>query len=139
MSRIVVDSPVALSWCLADESEEYAADVLRALQMHTALVPVLWPFEVANGLWMSERRNRMTLADIQRALADLAALPIEIEGGGYLRARGEVLALARQEGLTCYDAAYLELAMREGLPLASLDGQLRDAAGRVGTALFQPS
>ena len=139
MNRFVVDSSVSLSWCLGDESEEYAEAVLRAMQSHTALVPVLWPFEVANGLWMSERRGRMTVAETQRALTDLAALSIQIEGGGYTRARGQVLALARQEGLTCYDAAYLELAMREGLPLATLDGQLRDAAGRVGVPPFAPA
>jgi predicted nucleic acid-binding protein len=136
---LVVDSSVSLSWCLGDETEEYAEAVLRAMGSHTAHVPVLWPFEVANGLWMSERRGRITAADTQRALADLAALPIEIEGYGHTRARGEVLALARQEGLTCYDAAYLELAMRQGLPLATLDGQLRDAAGRVGVPLFASS
>jgi predicted nucleic acid-binding protein len=139
VSEIVIDSSLTLSWCLGDESDGYAEAVLEALQTRTARVPCLWPFEVANGLWVNERRGRITLAEIQRALADLEALPIEVEATGYERAPRDVLALARQEGLTVYDAAYLELAMREGIPLATLDNALREAARRVGVPLFEPS
>jgi predicted nucleic acid-binding protein len=138
VSGIVVDHSISLSWCLGDESDAYAAAVLQALGTQAARVPCLWPYEVANGLWMSERRGRITPAEIGRALADLAALPIAVDATGYGRAFAEVLALARQEGLTAYDAAYLELAMREGLPLATLDQQLRVAAARVGVPEFQP-
>lgn len=138
MSELVVDSSVALSWCLADESDTYAAAILQALQTQTAQVPCLWPFEVANGLWTSERRGRITPTEIERVLADLEALPIEVEAAGYERALREVLALSRQQRLTAYDAAYLELAMREGLPIATLDQPLREAAARVGVAEFQP-
>jgi predicted nucleic acid-binding protein len=138
VSELVIDSSVTLSWCLADETDMYAEAILRALQSQSALVPCLWPFEVANGLRMSERRGRSTLAEIQRALADLEALPIEVEGVGHGRALREVLQLSRQEGLTVYDAAYLELAMREGLPIATLDDQLREAARRVGVPEFRP-
>ena len=88
---------------------------------------------------MAERRGRIQPAEIPRVLALLAPLPIQVQAAAHERARQEVLALARSEGLTCYDAAYLELAMREGLPLATLDGQLRDAAVRVGVPLFAPS
>jgi predicted nucleic acid-binding protein len=138
MSGLVVDNSISLSWCLGDESDVYAAAVLQALGAHTARVPCLWPYEVANGLWMSERRGRITPAEIGRALADLAALPIMVDAVGHSRALVEVLALSRQEGLTAYDAAYLELAMREGLPLATLDQQLREAAARVGVPEFTP-
>jgi predicted nucleic acid-binding protein len=138
VNRLVVDSSVTMSWCLGDETDEYAAATLQALRTHTARVPCLWPFEVANGLWMAERRGRITLAEIQRALADVSALPIEVDGTGFGRAFQEVLGLARQEGLTAYDAAYLELAMREALPLATLDEPLRNAAVRVGVREFQP-
>jgi len=138
VNGFVVDSSITMSWCLGDESDAYAAAALVALGTHVGRVPCLWPFEVANGLWMSERRGRITPAQIGRALADLGALPIEVDAGGYSRALSTVLSLSRQERLTAYDAAYLELAMREGLPIATLDQQLRDAAARVGVAAFQP-
>jgi len=135
---LVVDNSVSLSWCLGDESDVYAAAVLQALATSTARVPCLWPYEMANGLAMSERRGRITAAEIGRALADLAALPITVDAVGHSRALTEVLALSRREGLTAYDAAYFELAMREGLPLATLDHQLREAAARLGVPEFQP-
>jgi predicted nucleic acid-binding protein len=138
--RFVVDSSLTMAWYLEDEQDAYADATHAALiDGAEAIVPSLWPYEVANGFRMAERRGRIQSGEIPRVLALLAPLPIQVQATVHERARGEVLALARQEGLTCYDAAYLELAMREGLPLASLDGQLREAAGRVGTPLFQPS
>jgi predicted nucleic acid-binding protein len=136
--RFVVDSSLTMAWYLEDEQDAYADATHAALiDGAEAIVPPLWPYEVANGFRMAERRGRIQSGEIPRVLALLAPLPIQVQATVHERARGEVLALARQEGLTCYDAAYLELAMREGLPLASLDGQLREAAGRVGTPLFQ--
>ena len=88
---------------------------------------------------MAERRGRIQPAEIPRALALLAPLPIQVQATAHERARQEVLALARGEGLPGDDAAYRELAMREGVPLATLDRPLRDAAGRVGVPLFDPS
>ena len=139
MNRFVVDSSVAVCWCLGDETNPYADAILRALRTHTARAPSLWPFEGANGLLMGERQGRLTIAESQRALADLAALPIDVELATAERATREVMELARSEGLTVYDAAYLELAMREGLPLATLDTQLKAAATRVGVTEFDPS
>jgi predicted nucleic acid-binding protein len=137
-AAFVLDNSISLSWCLGDESDEYPTRVLLALRTTRARVPSLWPYEVANGLAVSERRNRLTPAGLQRALADLAALPIEVDPASHERGMGEVLALARQERLTAYDAAYLELAMREGLPIATLDQEIRAAAGRLGVELFDP-
>lgn len=140
MNRFVVDSSLTMAWYLEDEQDAYA-DATHVTLTHgaAAIAPPLWPYEVANGFRMAERRGRIQSADIPRVLALLDPLPIEVQTTAHERARGSVLALARQEGLTCYDAAYLELAMREGLPLATLDGQLREAAGRVGVLLFAPS
>ena len=138
MSDLVVDTSLTLAWYLEDEQNAYADAVLGALADREAVVPPLWPYEVANGLWIAERRGRTTIPRIQRILALLQPLPIRVDLTAHERARGEVLALARQEGLTCYDAAYLDLAMREGLPLATLDNQLRAAATRVGVAEFRP-
>lgn len=96
----VLDNSISLSWCLGDESEEYPTRVLLALRTTRARVPSLWPYEMANGLAVSERRNRLIPAGLQRALADLAALPIEVDPASHERGMGEVLALARQERLT---------------------------------------
>jgi predicted nucleic acid-binding protein len=138
VSDLIVDSSLSLAWYLEDEQNTYADAVLDVLSHMEAVVPPLWPYEVANGLWMAERRGRTTVTHVQRVLALLQPLPIRVDLAAHERARGEVLALARQEGLTCYDAAYLELAMREGLPIATLDRQLREAAARVGVPEFGP-
>jgi len=140
MNRFVVDSSLTMAWYLEDERDDYADATHAALIGGAeALVPPLWPYEVANGFRMAERRRRVQAAEIPRVLALLAPLPIQVQVTAHERAQREVLALALQEGLTCYDAAYLELAMREGLPLATLDAQLKSAAARVGVAEFDPS
>jgi predicted nucleic acid-binding protein len=138
VSDLVLDSSLTMAWYLEDEESKYADAVLDALPRREAVVPPLWPYEVANGLWIAERRGRTTATHIQRALALLQPLPIRVDLTSHERARGQVLTLARQEGLTCYDAAYLDLAMRDGLPLATLDRQLREAAARLGVPEFQP-
>jgi predicted nucleic acid-binding protein len=140
MNRFVVDSSLTMAWYLEDEQDAYADATHAALIGGAeALVPPLWPYEVANGFRMAERRRRVQAAEIPRVLALLAPLPIRVQVTAYERAHREVLVLALREGLTCYDAAYLELAMREGLPLATLDTQLKSAAARVGVAEFDPS
>jgi predicted nucleic acid-binding protein len=138
LNRFVADNSLTLSWYFADERGPYSVATLRALDDGEAVVPPLWPYEVANGLLIGERRGRITPTDTTRILGLLAVLPIRIDTMGHERARQEVLELARRERLTSYDAAYLELAMREGLPLATLDRPLRDAAARVGVPEFQP-
>lgn len=128
-----------MAWYLEDEQDAYAdATHVALINGAEALVPPLWPYEVANGFRMAERRGRIEALEVPRVLGLLAPLPIRVQAAAYERAQREVLALARQEGLTCYDAAYLELAMREALPIATLDQQLRDAAARVGVPEFQP-
>jgi predicted nucleic acid-binding protein len=140
VSDLVVDSSLTLAWFLEDEQDAYADATHAALiGGAAAVVPPLWPYEVANGFRMAERRGRIQAAEIPRVLALLAPLPIQVQATAHERARQAVLALARSEGLTCYDAAYLELALHEGLPLATLDRQLSEAAGRVGVPLFAPA
>jgi predicted nucleic acid-binding protein len=99
-------------------------------------VPAHWGVEVANGVLMAERRRRLTPADAAAALNFLRQLPVSVDDGPATRAFGEVSALARQHGLTAYDAAYLELAMRRRAALATLDLDLRKAAMSAGVALM---
>ena len=134
MSCFVVDCSVTMSWCFEDEADAYADAALEAMVEGNALVPSIWPLEVANVLLSAERRGRLREADTVRFLELLRGLPIEVDGETPRRAMGEILALGRERGLSAYDAAYLELAMRESLALASRDRALVEAALRCGVA-----
>lgn len=131
----VLDASVTLAWCFQDEATPYTEDVLDRLRNAEALVPAIWPLEVANVLLASERQNRLTEADTAHFVELLASLPIVVEEERFIEALGFVLALGRQQGLSAYDASYLELAARRGLPLATQDGRLSLAAKRVGVPL----
>jgi predicted nucleic acid-binding protein len=100
-----------------------------------ASVPLIWLLEVVNALLSAERHKHLRQAQSNGFLAQLASLPIHIDSLSKERAFGQVLAAARQYRLTSYDAAYLELAMREGLPLATIDTSLRSAARTAGVRL----
>jgi predicted nucleic acid-binding protein len=133
----VLDASLALAWFFRDEQNAYAHRVLRRLGDDPAIVPDIWILEMVNGVLVAERRGRLTSADVARVSAELADLPIEPADVTLEQALGPVLDLARAEKLSAYDAAYLELAMREGLPLATQDAALQAAAGRVGVALIE--
>lgn len=134
MSRFVLDCSVAMAWCFEDEADSYADSVLGALETGNAVAPSIWPLEVANVLAVAERKDRLSEAETARFLELLHLLPIEIDPHTHARATGPILALARRRGLSSYDAAYLDLAMREGLPLASRDKALVAAAEASGVA-----
>jgi predicted nucleic acid-binding protein len=135
MSRLVLDCSIAAAWFFEDEQSDLAEHVLGSLAAQEAVVPGIWPLELANVLVIAERGARVTTAKSERFLAGLADLPIVVDHQGADLVLTSVLALARLYGLTAYDAAYLELALRLGLPLASLDGTLRGAATKAGVAL----
>ena len=137
MTDIVIDASVALAWCFRDEATEVVGWLLEQLHSGTAVVPMLWPLEVANVLALAERRRRITAAESAQLIALIATLDIAIDGDAPTLAFGRILDLAREERLTAYDAAYLELAMRLGLPLASKDRALCDAAERVGVNVLR--
>ena len=128
MSDFVLDASLALQWFLEDETErKYSLSILASLSEKRALVPVLWFYELGNGLLMASRRKRITLGQIDGFLTRLRNLPIDAA----LQTPVEILdlpAFAHTHGLTTYDAAYLALAMRSGLPLATTDETLRTAA-----------
>ncbi len=127
-SAFVLDASIALAWCFADEAHEPALRVLDRLQESEALVPSLWLLEVGNALLGAERRGRLTQAESTRFLELLRRLPIRVEEPPAARMWNDLLNLARLYRLSTYDAAYLDLAMRLALPLATLDEALREAA-----------
>lgn len=131
----VVDASIALAWCLADEADPAANRALAVLEESAGAAPAIWPLEVANGLRSAERRGRLDEVDSLRVTRLLRALPIRIEAVGIASAMGRVLPMARALGLTAYDAAYVELAVRADLPLATLDDQLARAVVAAGGRL----
>jgi predicted nucleic acid-binding protein len=134
---LVIDGSTALGFLLADEQPEPALKALDAVEKGVpTIVPAHWCVEVANGLIMAERRKRASQADITEALSLVAALPVLTDVETAQRAVSDTAAVARQYGLTIYDAAYLELAMRRGASLATTDGDLAKAARAAGVALF---
>lgn len=128
----VLDASITLAWCFVDKSSEMADRVLGQLGGEEALAPAIWPLEVANGLRTAERRGRLDLADLAQLRELLTALPVEVESVTLDTALGEVAELARQLDLTAYDASYLALAARRGLPLATADDRLRRACEQAG-------
>ncbi len=133
MTACVLDSSAALSWVLPDE--DGADALLDSVIAFGATVPPLWPYEVANVLLQIERRGRLPATARIQALRDLQALPIRIDGRSCDRVWSETQALAAAHRLTVYDASYLEMALRLGLPLAKLDADLRSAATACGVPL----
>ena len=131
----VIDASLTLAWCFKHESSAYATTTLRQLPDSRAVTPSIWPLQVANALLVGERRKRLTKADTARFLALLRSLPITVDDETTRRALGDVLSLARDQGLSSYDASYLELAMRQGCSLATLDDRLQEVATNLGITI----
>jgi predicted nucleic acid-binding protein len=136
VSDFVLDASLTLQWFLEDEANrEYSLAVLASLSEKRALVPVLWFYEVGNGLIMAYRRKRIEFDKIDGFLTRLKTLPIDAAQ----QTPSEILELpniANAHGLTNYDAAYLALAMRFKLPLATTDSKLQNAAGIAGMRIL---
>ncbi len=131
----VVDASVTLAWCFSDEASEAADQALDQLERDEAIAPAIWPLEVANGLRTAERRGRLELADLPRVRELLVSLPVRVEAIDLHAALGEVSEIARSLDLTAHDAAYLALAARRRLALATVDDRLRRACHRAGVEL----
>lgn len=136
MTGVVIDASIALAWCFHDEATPASWAVLDRVESEPALVPSIWSLELANVLVGAERRGRIGAAEIAEFLERLEALDIQVDGQTANRGLREILSLARAERLTSYDAAYLDLAMREGAPLATRDHALADAALRCGVKVI---
>ena len=132
--RFVLDASVTINWAMRDESNPVADLAFSALRSGSAIAPAIWWYEVRNILVVNERRQRITPADSNRFLTDLQILEIAIDNDPDSSA---VLDLSRRLGRTIYDAAYLALALREHLPLATLDKNLEAAAVTAGIALLK--
>ena len=130
----VLDASVAACWAFDDEDHPTAALALERLRTDTARVPPLWWFELRNTLVVNERRGRITETTTAAFLHAVARLPIALDP---VAEDDSVLALARAHRLSVYDAAYLELAQRAVLPLATLDAALVRAARAEGLALIE--
>jgi len=134
---LVLDASVTVAWAFEDEESGYPDFILESLAEAQACVPIIWPLEVGNALLVAERRGRLDQAATVQFLALLWQLPIVVELDRPERMLGEILSLAREQGLSTYDATYLHLAMRQGYPLATTDELLRQAATRAGVPLFE--
>ena len=138
-ASVVLDCSIAMTWCFEDESDPLAERVLDQLWSTEAIVPAIWPLEVANVLVSAERRNRLTPSDSARFLGLLQELPIQVLECPGAAAVAEVVSIAREQGLSAYDASYLHLAMTKGASLATLDGGLQRAAAACGVAVLRPA
>lgn len=137
----VLDNSVAMCWLFNDGRAadlSYALKVLDSLKATVAVVPGLWALEAANVVAKAEARGLATEARTRAFVAALLRLNIATDHATAGHALGETLNLARRYKLSAYDAAYLELALREGLPLATLDGDLAKAAKKAGVKRFEP-
>ena len=135
MSALVLDASVTAAWLFDDEHEPRADAALTHTASETALVPQLWHLEVRSALLAAERRGRISVDEVEERLRFLLELPIQTDTEPNL---GTALALARKHDLSFYDALYLELALRCGGAMATLDAALARAAGAEGVALVEP-
>jgi predicted nucleic acid-binding protein len=137
MNHLVLDASITLSWLLPDEASEASIAVQPELAKAKCIwVAAHWRLEVANSLYMAERRKRLDAAGIAQAVALFTQIPAVVDPDTNEHATAEALSLARQHTLSVYDAAYLELTLRRGAVLASLDGPLRLLAKNLGVPLL---
>ena len=138
MTEFVLDNSVAMRWHLESEKvsdQKYAESVLISLAEVTALVPNLWHLEAANVLLGAEERGGTSIGEIERFIAQLENLPIHVDSQTANQSFSRIMTLAREYKLSSYDASYLELAIREGLPIASLDKNLLKAAKKANVPI----
>jgi predicted nucleic acid-binding protein len=126
---------LALAWALPDEASRYTDEMLTRVAAGKAWVPPLWPYEMANGLAMAERRRRLSATQRSVFIDELLKLPIEVELRPARMVLETLISLAAAHGLTAYDAAYLDLSVRKGLTLMTQDKALMAAAAKLGVPI----
>ena len=128
-----------MCWYIEDQKTSYTEGVFECLALgDEILVPAIWPLEIVNSLVIALRQKDITSAQLEIFVADLKELPVEVDLQGAARAYSSILQISRRHQLSSYDAAYLDLALFEGLPLATVDKNVRSAAKRSGAELFDP-
>ena len=125
-----------MAWLFEDETTRTTEAILDRLKFEEALVPTLWTYEVGNVLLMAERRKRITEAQGRRFTRLLESLPIRISDSNLNSLWSNAVVVAREHGLSVYDGTYLDLAMREGIALATRDKALRKAAKKLGIEIY---
>lgn len=131
--RLVIDASVTVAWCFEAEKTPYTEEILEKISRGAeAIVPPLWSFEIVNALLQAERRKRITAAQATVFLKQLESVNLAVDSAPLSRVFEWIFLEARQQNLTAYDTAYLELALRLGLPLATLDANLKRAAKDLG-------
>ena len=139
MTVFVLDNSVVMRWLLASNKasdQRYAESVLKSLANAGAVVPNLWHLEVANVLLSATHRKELEISEVERLTVQLENLPIAVDTFTAKQVFGHTMSLAKAYRLSSYDAAYLELALRKGLPLATLDKDLLKAAKRSGIEIY---
>lgn len=131
----VLDCSITMAWCFEDEMNDYADSILENLKDSTAIVPTIWPLEVANVLLIAKKNKRITEVQAASYIDALSALPITVDHSTTSKAMHSIFVLATQADLTIYDAAYLELAIRENIPLLTLDNGVIKAAKKMNVPL----
>ena len=140
MNRYILDNSVAMRWLLTSNKkidQVYAESVLQNLAQAEAIVPHLWHLEAVNVLLGAENRGELVIGEVEHFIAQLEKLPIRVDSLTAHQAFNRTLSLARAYKLSSYDAAYLELAIREGVPLATLDKDLQKAAKKADVMLYK--
>ena len=141
MTDFVLDNSVSMRWLLASEKasdQKYAENVLESMMDVDALTPNLWHLETISVLMSAEKRGEISLGEIERFISQLENLPIYVDPLTAHQAFSRTLVLSREYNISSYDASYLELAMREGLPLSSLDKKLVKAAKKADVEIYKP-
>jgi predicted nucleic acid-binding protein len=139
MTRFVLDASVALSWIFDDEFSQYAESIAKVLGSGRAIVPVVWPLEIVNALLIAVRRNRLQAPTTPALFNALSRLRIDVDRAIPPESLAyTILSLGLAHNLSAYDASYLELAVRHGLPLATQDRRLAQAAANAGVEILLP-
>ena len=136
MKALILDCSAAMVWCFTNTYDALAEETLEFLYLHPTVVPQLWSLEIANTILQSQRRKRLSAREAQEFIELLEKLTIHVDDSTHQNALSKTLHLAQQYTLSAYDAAYLELALRLHLPLATRDKALENAAQQSGVSLF---
>ena len=132
MREFVVDNSVFMSWLMKEENYSKASEIVNLVRENRICVPSIWCYEIANSLYVSEKRKRLNISEINEFIEIIAVFPITVESNSFLKVTTDILRMSRQYGLTAYDASYVELAFRKSIPIASFDRDIIKVSRKMG-------